>query len=389
MRVAHFEAGRVGTELLPARWERELGQLHLENAAWVALYTAVDVPIRPILDGIRRENPTLPIFGATSFQGIFMPGGFKRGAGLLIADKHDALDVAVSLKKIGAAEAHAAAQEACRQVARELGAAPNVLLLHATPGFEERILGGIRAVFGDDVPVYGGSAADDDISGRWQVFSNGGSAAEGFVLAGLRSQLAVRGAFLGGYLPTEFSGTVTRASGRTVHRIDGEPAAKVYDGWTKGNITHEVETGGSVLLKTNLNPVARLMGEPRGMPRRLLSHPHSVNASDGSLSFFSEFAAGDRITLMTSTKNPLVTRVARTVQRARGTSAAPVRGGLLVYCGGCLSVLLDRADEIAREFERALDGAPFIGLATFGEQGQFFDKTSSAHGNLMCTVVVF
>lgn len=389
MRVAHFEVGQVRGELVSPRWERELSSLRLEDAAWVALYCAVDVPIRPILEALRRANSGLAIFGATSFQGIFVPGGFKRGVGLLIADKEDAIDIAVSLKKTGAAESAAAAQDACRQVARELGQKPDVLLLHATPGFEESVLKGIRAVFGDEVPVYGGSAADDDITGRWQIFANGASANEGFVVAALRSKIPIRGAFLGGYLPTEFGGTVTRASGRTVQRIDGQPAAEVYNTWTQGKIAYELEHGGSVLLKTNLNPIARLMGEPLGMPRRLLSHPHFVNAADASLSFFSEFTVGDRITLMTSTKNPLVTRVARSVQRARGTSGASTRAGLLVYCGGCLSVLLDRANDIAREFASELDGAPFIGLATFGEQGQFFDRTSSQHGNLMCTVLLF
>jgi hypothetical protein len=92
---------------------------------------------------------------------------------------------------------------------------------------------------------------------------------------------------------------------------------------------------------------------------------------------------------MTSTKDPLVTRVRRTIQKARVGAPEPTRGGLLVYCGGCLSGLLDRAPDIAREFGSELGDVPFIGIATFGEQGRFFDKTESRHGNLMCTVLLF
>jgi len=65
-------------------------------------------------------------------------------------------------------------------------------------------------------------------------------------------------------------------------------------------------------------------------------------------------------------------------------------GGLFVYCGGSLVVILDRASEISREFTKGAGDIPFVGVATFGEQGCFVGKRkANRHGNLMCSVVLF
>jgi hypothetical protein len=92
---------------------------------------------------------------------------------------------------------------------------------------------------------------------------------------------------------------------------------------------------------------------------------------------------------MTSTQDPLVSRVRRAVQRARGSSVGKARGALLIYCAGCLSSMLDQAARISEEFASELSGVPFVGIATFGEQGTFFEKSESWHGNLMCSTVLF
>jgi hypothetical protein len=357
--------------------------------AWVMVYCTDDAPFESAVVAIRRRFPDTPVFGATSFKGVFSPQGFSRDLVLLVAEPEDNISVSVSLQIGDASQAKTLAKKACQEIAQRLKGNPTTLLMHATPGFEERILEGISSAFGTDVPVYGGSAADDSLSGRWRVFANGKSCSMGFLLVGISSTRAPLGSFVGGFLPTEHSGTVTKVNGRVVLEIDGKRAASVYNDWAEGAIARELEVGGNVLHKTSLSPVARSLGESRGMPRRLLSHPHEVIGGSQALAFFSEFSLGDRITLMTGTREPLVTRVRRAVQRARGSSALRPRGALLVYCGGSLGGLLDQAGTIASEFGSELQGAPFVGIATFGEQGTFFNKAESWHGNLMCSALLF
>jgi hypothetical protein len=368
--------------------EPQLRELDHRPPQWALLYGVEDSPFVKVMAAFQRRFPRVPVFGASSFQGVFSANGFRRGLVLLAGELVDSITSAVALESSGAAEAEVKAHAACRSIETQLQQRPSLLLLHATPGFEERILAGVRAAYGNDVPVYGGSAADDSLSGRWRVFANGSVAREGFLMVGLSSRQAPAGGFLGGYLPTEHTGKVTRASGRIVHEISGRPAAEVYNVWSGGAIADELESGGNVLLKTNLHPLGRTVGSSSAMPRRLLAHPHEV-LPQKALSFFTEFTRGDEVTLMTSTRDPLISRVRRVVQRARGSGRANPRGALLVYCGGCLGMMLDQGRRIAAEFQQELAGVPFIGIATFGEQGTFFERSESWHGNLMCSAVLF
>jgi len=369
--------------------ERQIDEVAKDLPPWIVMYGVDDLPLAAVMDLIRARSPRTQVLGATSFQGVFTAKGFVRETCLLVGERADGVELSVSMQTVGASAARESAEASCRDIARELGARPTMLLLHATPGFEERILEGVKAAFGATVPVFGGSAADDSLTGRWRVHANGASSQEGFLLAGLSSPRDVRGGFMGGFLPTEHTGTITKVDGRVVHEIDGRPAAEVYDAWTGGAIAAELGRGGNVLSKTNMRPLSRCVGSALGMPRRILSHPHEVVAGTNALTFFTEFSRSDRLTLMTSTSDPLVTRVRRAVERARGSQTVQPRGGLLVYCGGSLSAMLDKADTICREFEHATGGAPFLGIATFGEQGAFFAGAGSWHGNLMCSAVLF
>lgn len=357
--------------------------------AWALMYVSEGAPIAALVEAAKRTHPGLPVFGATSFQGVFSNHGFHRAGALMVGERGEATKVSVSIQTTGASTAKEMAENACRAMVQELGAPPQMLLLHATPGFEERIMAGIAAVFGGEVPVFGGSAADDAIAGHWKVFYDDQIVTQGFLLVGIVSDVRPTGGYLSGYLPTDHHGRVTKASGRTVQEINGRPAAEVYNEWTNGAIRDELG-GGNILLKTNLLPLARTRGTSHGMPRRLLSHPHEVLPNNRGLAFFTELAVNDELTLMTSTREPLVMRVRRAAQRARSLSVRgrTPRAGLLVFCGGCLSVLLDQATRISSEFAAEMDGAPFLGIATFGEQGAFFERGESHHGNLMCSAVV-
>jgi len=370
-------------------FEKKITELAARPPAWILMYGTDDSPFERIMASLHQRFPGIMVFGATSFKGVFAPNGFSRDVALLVGEARDDIATSVVLRETGAAQAKTTSQLAGREIESKLGCRPNMLLMHATPGFEERILEGVRSAYGNEVPVYGGSAADDSLAGRWQVFANGTVCGEGFLLVGISSAQVPMGSFSGGFLPTEHSGTITKVDKRRVVEIDGQPAASVYNAWTGGVIERELATGGNVLHKTDLFPLARSLDNSRGMPRRLLSHPHQVIADSKALSFFAEFSPGDRVTLMTSTREPLISRVRRGVQRARGTNKTRPRGGLLVYCGGSLGGMLDQADKISSEFAAELGGAPFVGIATFGEQGAFFTKAESWHGNLMCSALIF
>ena len=359
------------------------------SPTWVVMYGVEDSPFDRVRSQLLSRCPELPLFGATSFRGVFTASGFIRKVCLLVGEPNDGVKIAVSLQQCRASLAKERAQKACQELETRLGVRPSRLVLHATPGFEERILEGVASAFGKSVPVFGGSATDDRSTGRWSVFAKSGTVKDGFVLAGVVSARDVQGAFMGGFLPTEHTGTVTKVEGRVIHEIDGHPAADVYNSWTGGAISSELLSGGSIVSKTNLRPLSRSVGAAHGMERRILAHPHEVLLPSRSMSFYTEFTRAEPVTLMTSTVDPLIGRVARTVERARGARARTPYGGLFVYCAGSLSTMLDHADRICKEYALALGGAPFLGIATAGEQGAFFSNAESWHGNLMCSTLLF
>ncbi|MBL8720508.1 MAG: FIST C-terminal domain-containing protein [Myxococcales bacterium] len=244
--------------------------------------------------------------------------------------------------------------------------------------------------YGGTVPVYGGSAADDDLRGEWRVFAGATVAREGFALIGFATPREVHGSFVAGYAPTAMRGIVTAATGRIVQTIDGQPAARVYDGWSGGRISAQLATGGVVLAATSLQPVGRQIDRVGSVPRYLLSHPHEV-LPGGSLAFFTDMKVGDELVLMLGSSDSLLDRTRVVAHRALGAGSAPLAGGVLTYCGGCGGVIEDTgARRVAQLFAERIGSAPFIGAATFGEQGCFLDPTpTNRHGNLMCNAVLF
>lgn len=370
------------------RWLDLSVSLPAVRGRWALVYSTVDTPIAPHAAAL-ASRVRGPIFGCTSSAGVFTPRGFERGAFALIGEEGDA-GAEVALRSCTAVQARRVAREAALAITASLGRRPDALLLHATPGFEERLVEGLDDAFdGHAPPTFGGSAADDDLSGKWSIFHGAQSAREGFVLAAFTADAPILGSFVAGYVPGRQRGVVTRASGRVVHEIDHKPAARVYDEWLSGALAGALDAGRVVLADTTLHPVGRAIDRVGNVPRYLLSHPHEVRR-DGSLTFFTELAQGDEIVLMIGSAASLLERTDQVVARALGRSDVKPRGGVLVYCGGCVMAIGDRAREVGTTYSRAIDGSPFIGAATFGEVGCFTGPTPvNRHGNLMCDTLLF
>lgn len=373
-------------------WKAGATPEDIAGAPWIYVVSTVDQPLEAMAEDLGRAAPGAAVFGATSFQGVFTPDGFQRGAFLLVGEEGDGVEVAVASSDAQGDAARPAAEQAARALREQLGHTPNVVLMHAIPGNEETILAGIDDAFGGLVPVYGGSAADDDLSGSWAVFHGTEVSRQGFVVVGFRTRRPVRGDFLGGYLPAGPTGHVTRCEGRRVHEVDGEPAAEVYNRWTSGSIGHALKPGGGMVLAgTSLHPLARQVDSVLGVPLYILSHPEAVAEDGRALDFFTRFSPGDEVFLMQGTPGSLVRRTGRLVHSALGSAEPEVlAGSILVYCGGCVGAILDRADEVAAHYKDAVAGTPFLGIATFGEQGCFAGtEVCNRHGNLMSDVLLF
>ncbi|MGA0236173.1 MAG: FIST signal transduction protein [Alphaproteobacteria bacterium] len=338
----------------------------------------------------------VPFHGASSClgvmtnQGPFVDGGV--GAGVLaISDPTGAYGSAVVPIEADEVEAaaRAALQSALRQAGRP-GETPELIWLSATPGVEERVIASIQEAIGTGVPICGGSAADNSVSGDWVVFDRSARFGSGIAISVMFPSVRVGYAFHSGYRPTSTQGRVTGANDRCIVSIDDQPGAQVYNDWTNGKIDDVLETGGSVIANTSLSLLGRRRDAVAGFDYFLLSHPASVSP-DGGLGLFSDIEVGDEIVLMEGSEDNLVTRAPRVAENALEMARLDkdhISGALVIYCAGCMLTVQDRMTEVAAGLSDTLGGKPFLGTFTFGEQGCFIGG-SNHHGNLMISVVVF
>jgi len=322
--------------------------------------------------GAGVDGPGLALFGVRDEDGSFGVGAATPGEG---ADP--------------GAVAGLALQRAIASAGRQ-GEVPALVWLTAAPGHEEACIAGLEALLGREVPVVGGSAADDEVAGGWYQLTRDASYTDAVVVSALFPSGRVVSAFQSGYTPTGTHGVVTRARGRTLIEIDGQPAARVYDAWTGGAITGMVDEGGSVLASTSLFPLGRRVGDVGGVPYYRLAHPATVHP-DGSIDLFADIEVGDELVLMHGDVESLLTRAGRVAADARALARlAPgeVAGALVIFCAGCMLTVRDRLEQVVVGLREGLGGAPFLGSFTFGEQGCFLGG-ENRHGNLMISVTVF
>ncbi|HHM06352.1 MAG TPA: hypothetical protein ENJ19_11530 [Gammaproteobacteria bacterium] len=363
--------------------------------SFMGVYGTVAYDLEQVLSTLRALAPVVPIQGGTSCLGVMTEEGFhgRDGSGLGLFGVRDPDGrYGVGAAVLGS-DARRAAKAAMRQALTQAdcaGEVPALVWLTAAPGQEEQVIAGISEVIGRDVPIVGGSAADNTVTGNWRQLANGEVFSDAVTVAAMFPSRELLWGFHSGYEPTAKRGTVTRAEGRTLLEIDGQPAARVYNDWCGGEFSDVLGSGGNVLARTTLHPLAREVGKVGGVPYYQLSHPDAVTAQDG-LSLFTDIAEGDDIVFMEGTVDSLVSRAGRVAAAALDTydaRADEVAGALVVYCAGCMLTVQDRMDEVVEGLRSALPGTPFLGLFTFGEQGCFVGG-ENRHGNLMISVLLF
>ena len=390
MRVASGWSTEMDPEMaVEAAWRRVCDRLG-GPPSMLLVHCTVAYAAEAIEAALRRRAPGLPIHGASSCAGVMTEEGFHGtwgvGLGMLgILDPEGAYGVGVA--RIGDDPTLAAAT-ACAAAIAQAGRpaeVPGLVLMASAPGLEERLIRGIETYFGPNVVITGGTSGDMLVGEQSYQLANGKAHQASLAVAVLFPSTETMGSFHCGYEPSEFRGRITRAVGRTVYEIDGRPALEVYDEWTGGLATEWARTGGGpVVADITMHPLGRQIGMAGGQPYHLLAHPKAL-ADQRGLTFLTELPEGDEVVMLRGTRDNLTLRAGRVIRSALESSAAnlsEVAGGLVVYCAGCMLTVYDRMDEVAASVRDAMEGRPFLGVFTLGEQG-CFPGGENRHGNLM------
>lgn len=348
-----------------------------------------------------NEYPSHRLHGLSSSRGVMTErghhGGDERRALALwgVSDEEGAFGIgAASLSaptpQTPQEAAHAALDQALTRAGRP-GQVPQAVWVSTVPGIEEEVLKGIEAYLGDQVLIMGGSAADDDVSGRWQLWSSDGVQAHDVILSVLFPSGEVYVGFQSGYEPTEHHGVVTKAQGRRLIEIDHEPAAQVYNRWSEGALIADMlEAGGNVMAQTSMHPIGRPVNQLHGITYYQLSHPAHIG-QDGSIDLFTEFEVDEQVFMMRGTRDSLVDRAGRigsSLLQIHQLDEADVQGALVIYCAGCMMAIEDRMPSVVDGLSQALPSVPLLGAYTFGEQGCFLGG-ENRHANMMIAVMLW
>ena len=350
------------------------------------LYTSVNCDVKKVLEGGKEELGTAPIIGCTSSAGIIVPDGFissENGyTGILgLGDPELVVGVAGSAKKKSARETgKMVAIEAMKNAGTDK--VPSYFYMVASPGEEEDYIKGIEDVIGR-VPVFGGSAADDTVEGKWSIFTNDTIFTDGVAVAFFYTDKPMANVYTGEYHETTNSGIITKVEGkRTLVEIDGKPAIKKYAEWT-GKKLKDLEAN-NLLVST--------ITAPLGVKDRLgdliaIRHPMYGN-EDGSMNIGANLAVNTAVIQMEASVDELIDSTGKTMKEMNKELNGEAGAYLLVHCGGRRLGIGDRIDEVAKQLKKEAKGVPFIAVFTFGEYG-VKDHGANTTGGLMLSFTAF
>lgn len=349
------------------------------------LYTSVDCDVKKVLEGAKVELGTAPIVGCTSSAGIITPDGFISGekgfTGILaLGDPKLEVGVAGSPKEKTARETgRKVAKEAMKKAGKECS--PAYFYMVASPGEEEEYIKGIQDVIGS-VPVFGGSAADNTVEGKWSIYTNDKIFSDGVAVAFFYTDKEMTNVFTGEYNETTNAGVITKVEGkRTLVEIDGIPAIEKYAKWT-GAKAKDLDADN--LLVTTIT-------KPLGVKDRLgdlvaIRHPMYGN-KDKSMNIGANLAVNTAIIQMEATVDELIDSTGKTM-KAVNKDVNQAGAYLLIHCGGRRLGIGDRIDEVASRLKKEAKGVPFLAVFTFGEYG-VEDHGANTVGGLMLSFTGF
>ncbi len=337
------------------------------------------------------RSKTSAVHMATSCRGVMSNTGLSDVSAFLISDPDGDYGTAcAAFSGDTYAAANLATQKAIENADR-VGEAPDLIWVSVTPGNEEKAIQGIEAVVGNGVPIIGGSAADDDVAGNWEVGDASQRVQSGVTVSVLFCSTPISIAYQNGYEPTRHTGVVTKSQDRCLMEIDGEPAADVYARWTNNEIPRvETNDTANILAVATLWPLGRDIGQIENVDQYLLAHP-CLSHPDGSIDMFAEIETGETLTQMTGSLDALADRagtVARFAVKQANVQPDQIAGALMVYCGGCRLAVEQKIETVYSGVNAGLAGNPFMGVFTFGEQGRVYGA-GNKHGNLMISCVTF
>ena len=353
----------------------------------IFVYSSVEYNTEELLHAVTSTFPEAKVIGNTSFSGCITQAGIVDSPSgfVSIMAFYDEIEAGVAVSKrmqCPIQTGRELAKNALRDLKRRSSSfTPAHFFMAATPGYEEEYLKGITEVLGN-IPCFGGSAADNDISGKWRVYAQDEVVEDGAAIAIICSPKKIENKLYGFYCDTKNFGVVTSMKDkRTLSSIDHCPALVKYCEWT-GACESEVQ-GDNMLGYSIFKPLAtkNISGDAFA-----IKHPMASNKDDIVLS--NNVQVGNTVFQLETTQEDLIKSIGKGLGELIMGLDYPISGVHFVHCAGRKVGIADRADEIEKELKKVLGSIPFIVEFTFGEYGSQTPNNTVCAG-LMLSMTVF
>lgn len=370
----------------------ELTSKDLKNIKLGLLFTSVKNDIKEVLKGVRKVTDT-PIIGCTSSGAIMVKEGIiqsKDGfSGMMMFDDEN-MRVGIASHEAGK-DARAIGRKVAIQAVQNAGStrAPAYFYMVASPRQEEDYLMGIQDVIGR-VPMFGGSAADDTVEGKWKIICNDKVFSDGVAVAFFYTDKEITTAYTGAYRETENIGLITEVKeNRTLVSIDGISALKKYANWIGENPQNL--RGQNLLQASVTKPLG--VKDPLGN-LTVVRHPMFGNdmgtrtVTDDTITLGNKVVEKTAIIQLEATVDELINATGETIKKAKEQLYEEPAAYFLVHCGGRKLAIGDRLDEVHKQITNITKNVPFITIFTFGEYG-YDEHSANICGGLMLSFTAF
>ena len=370
----------------------ELTSKDLKNIKLGLLFTSVKNDIKEVLKGVRKVTD-IPIIGCTSSGAIMVKEGIiqsKEGfSGMMMFDDEN-MRVGIASHEAWK-DARAIGRKVAIQAVQNAGStrAPAYFYMVASPRQEEDYLMGIQDVIGR-VPMFGGSAADDTVEGKWKIICNDKVFSDGVAVAFFYTDKEITTAYTGAYRETENIGLITEVKeNRTLVSIDGISALKKYANWI-GESPQNLR-GQNLLQASVTKPLG--VKDPLGS-LTVVRHPMFGNdmgtrtVTDDTITLGNKVVEKTAIIQLEATVDELINATGETVKKAKEQLYEEPAAYFLVHCGGRKLAIGDRIDEVHKQITNVTKNVPFITIFTFGEYG-YDEHSANICGGLMLSFTAF
>ncbi len=374
----------------------------VKNPRFIVLYTTAEYGEQEIAKTLRARFPEAKLVGMNSYKGVFTSDGLhigKRGSLAILGFSGGDLVFGIGARQVPkGGNAMAITKEVFAEAAIDAGKTlkdkPSVIFLGAMKGQEDAIVKGISNIFPQDVPLVGGTHCDNSF-GQGYVIGNDKIYKPGIIVALIYSKGRIGSGFNSGFVGKKKSGKITACTGRLLKEIDGRPAVEVYREWAHGHFDNINSSKKPVMVMSSaVCPLAKAIRLSNGNLRYIPVRPWRFNP-DGSLNMGGDVHKGDTIYYVEGNKIALQRKTAVVVRKSMVNGKIKIKevaGGLHIYCAGAAKTLgLEKDGATAKmitDIHKTMDGKPFIGGFTAGEQGAI-PGYGFFHGNLMSSMVVF